>query len=441
MTRLTRRGLLHSGAGAAAGAMLAFGPSAHAADELRFPPEPGARLRLLRWKAFVAGDEAAWLANTARFTELTGVPVTVESIPWETVGAEVARTAGAGSGPDIIIGFFDEPHRHPEALADLTVLSSYLGEKYGGWYPVAEHYGSFGRAWIALPLGATGTSMVYRRSQVEAAGFAEFPKDTAGFLRLCQALARNGARPGLALGHAVGDANTWTHWLLWAFGGKLVDPEGHVVIDSRQTRDALGYAKELYATFVPGTTDWLDSSNNEAFLAGELSLTSNGISIYHSARAAADPAVRAIAEDLGQAPMPIGPVGTSTELFLFSQAMVFNHTPYPGAAQEYLRFMWEREQYEPWQAAAAGYVTQPLRAYEDNAVWRQDPNYSAYKDCTERMLWNGYAGKLGAASAAALAGWVVVDMVREAATGAASVDDAITRAERRAVQLYRFYPR
>jgi multiple sugar transport system substrate-binding protein len=103
--------------------------------------------------------------------------------------------------------------------------------------------------------------------------------------------------------------------------------------------------------------------------------------------------------------------------------------------------MWEREQYEPWQAAAAGYVTQPLRAYEDNAVWRQDPNYSAYKDCTERMLWNGYAGKLGAASAAALAGWVVVDMVREAATGAASVDDAITRAERRAVQLYRFYPR
>jgi multiple sugar transport system substrate-binding protein len=438
MTRLTRRRLL--GTGAAAGVALAARP-APAVDELRFPPEPGAGLRVLRWQAYVPGDEAAWLANTARFSEATGVPVTVESIPWETVGAEVARVAAAGRGPDIIVGFYDQPQRQPEAMVDLTVLAAYLGERYGGWYPVAEHYATFGRSWIALPLGATGTSMVYRRSHVEAAGFSEFPSDADGFLRLCQGLARNGTPPGFALGQAIGDANTWTHWLLWSFGGRLVDPEGHVVIDSRQARDALDYARALYETFAPGTTTWDDSSNNLAFLAGELSLTCNGISIYHSARAADDESVQAIAADLGQAPMPIGPVGTATELFLFSQAMVFNHTRYPDAAQEYLRFMWEREQYEAWQAAAAGYVTQPLRAFEDNVVWQQDAAYSAYRDCTARMLWNGYAGRLGAASAAALASWLVVDMVREAATGESSIDAAIARAERRAVELYRFYPR
>ena len=37
------------------------------------------------------------------------------------------------------------------------------------------------------------------------------------------------------------------------------------------------------------------------------------------------------------------------------------------------RFMMEKEQYEPWQKAAIGYVTQPLKAYESNPLWKSDP--------------------------------------------------------------------
>ncbi|HZF23413.1 MAG TPA: hypothetical protein VE030_08100, partial [Burkholderiales bacterium] len=39
----------------------------------------GASLRLLRWKRFVQGDEEQFMANTRRFTELTGVKVRVDS--------------------------------------------------------------------------------------------------------------------------------------------------------------------------------------------------------------------------------------------------------------------------------------------------------------------------------------------------------------------------
>ena len=35
---------------------------------------------------------------------------------------------------------------------------------------------------------------------------------------------------GFALGNATGDGNTWTNWLVWAFGGKLVDPQARVVL-------------------------------------------------------------------------------------------------------------------------------------------------------------------------------------------------------------------
>ena len=58
---------------------------------------------------------------------------------------------------------------------------------------------------------------------VKAAGFASFPKDTDGFLKLCKALKEKGTPPGFALGNATGDGNTWCQWLVWSFGGKLVD--------------------------------------------------------------------------------------------------------------------------------------------------------------------------------------------------------------------------
>ncbi|HET6521490.1 MAG TPA: extracellular solute-binding protein, partial [Geminicoccaceae bacterium] len=408
---LTRRRLL----GTAAAAAVAAGGSpvpwgSAAAQEVMFTPEPGASLRVLRWEPFVQGDGELWAANTEKFSRATGVSVTVESLPWPEVRPRALEAAITFGGPDIVLGWFDDPHQFPDRLVVLSDLADHLAERYGDWYDVCKRYGTFQGQWIALPLGAVGTCMVYRDSHVKAAGFEEFPRDTDGFLRLCQALARNGTPPGLVLGRAVGDGTVWTHWLLWAFGGKLVDLGGLTVIDSVQTEAALEYARELYQTFVPGTTSWLDPDNNRAFLAGEIGLTANGVSIYDAARKADDPRVQEIAGDIRHANLPVGPVGAPTELFLFTQAMVYGYTPYPNAAKEYLRFMWEREQYEPWQTAASGYITQPLIAYEGNEVWSGDPQILPFRDCTARMLWNGYAGPLGAASARALADNIVIDM-------------------------------
>src|SRR3546814_8570063 len=88
----------------------------------------------------------------------------------------------------------------------------------------------------------------------------------------------------MALGNAVGDGNGWTHTILWGFGGKMVDDDGQVVLDSPETVQALEYVKELYENFVPGTLSWLDPNNNKAFLAGELGVTNNGISVYYAAK-------------------------------------------------------------------------------------------------------------------------------------------------------------
>jgi multiple sugar transport system substrate-binding protein len=400
-------------------------------------PEPNASIRVLRWKQFVQGDIDAWTALTKKFVDQTGIQVRVDTESWEDIRPKAAVAATVGAGPDLIIGTNDDPHKFADKLLDVTDLADYLGAKYGGWYDVCRRYGMRGSQWIALPQGAPGACLNYRISHLRKAGFEEFPADLPSFLKLCQALKKNGTPAGFALGHATGDANAWTHWLVWSHGGKMVDEKNNVVIDSPETIAALEYAKQLYETFVPGTLSWQDPSNNKAFLAGELSLTNNGISIYTVAKNSKDEAQLAIAKDMDHAKQwPVGPVGKRTEQDLILQAYAFKHTKYPNAVKEYLRFMWEKEQYEPWQQASNGYITQPLRAYEENPIWTSDPKNTPYRDVLKGALDNGYSGALGAASAAVMGDFVMVDMVGEAVTGSRNAKDAAAHAAERAKRYY-----
>jgi multiple sugar transport system substrate-binding protein len=441
--RADRRGLLKSGAGAAAivGAG-GLGMAQPAAAQWTNVPERGARLRVLRWKRFVQGDEDMWAANTRKFSEKYDIEVRIDAEGWEDVRPKAAVAANVGSGPDIIISTFEDAHQYPDKLVDVSDVCNYLGKKYGGWYPVAEAYGRHadrGRKgnWVAVPMGAAGNCLVYRDSHVKAAGFDAIPKDLPGFLKLCQAMKAKGTPPGFALGNATGDANTWCHWLLWAHGGKVVDDKNNVVLNSPETVAALEYAKQLYATFVPGTLSWLDPNNNKAFLDGQCSMVFNGISVYYAAKTSTDPKLKEMVSDIQHANMPVGVTGKPTELNLFFPMMVFRYTKFPRAAKEYLRFMMEQEQYLPWQEASIGYVTQPLRAYESNPIWTVDPKHTPYRDAMKVMLPNGFDGEMGYSSAAVMADFVVVNMIAEAASGQRSAKEAAERAQQRALRYYK----
>jgi multiple sugar transport system substrate-binding protein len=312
-----------------------------------------------------------------------------------------------------------------------------LGKKYGGFFPSCNAYlKPDGKKWIGVPLGAAGAMMVYRQSHLKAAGFDTFPKDTDGFLRMLKALKEKGTPGGFALGNATGDG-LWCNWLMWAFGGKLVDANNKVVIDSPETIKALEYAKEMYATFPPGTLSWLDPNNNKAFLDGQVSVTNNGISIYYATKTSTDDKVRALNSDVHHAAYPVGPVGTPTESHLFFNQMVMKYTKFPNAAKEFLRFMMEKEQFDPWLTAAGGYIAPPLDFYTKSAVWTSDPKHTAYRDCVKNMRPAGYAGKMGYASAGAGADFIVVNMVAEAASGSKTPKEAAERAQKRAERYYK----
>ena len=40
----------------------------------------------------------------------------------------------------------------------------------------------------------------------------------------------------------------------------------------------------------------------------------------------------------------------------------YKHSKYPNAVKEYIRFMWDKENYDAWEVASNGYVSPPLPA-------------------------------------------------------------------------------
>jgi multiple sugar transport system substrate-binding protein len=442
MNDITRRDAL--GLGLSAAALAATGASAQTsaikAADVPAPTlaiEKGATLRMLRPVRFVQADEDVFRANAAKFTQKTGVEVKVDFVGWEDINQQTAVTSNSGAGPDIIIGFSDAPHIYVDKLVELTDVADYLGKRYGGWLFQAQKYGKRHKSetWIGLPFGASSGPLVYRKSMVQAAGYQKVPDDHAGLLDLCQKLQKAGKPAGYALGNAVGDGNGFANWLLWSHNASLLDEEGNVIINSKETIAALKYLKQLYPTFIAGTPSWNDVSNNRAYSAGDISLTSNGVSLYFSLKK--DPATAAIAEDTEHQLLPLGLAKTSPMTGLTLNAMVFKHSPYPNAAKAFLQFMMEREQYEPWLNANSGYWAQPLAAYADAAVWSGDPKVRIFRDSMDGRYWTGYKGPISTASGAVNADYVLVQMCASVATDAATPEAAAAEAERRAKRYFR----
>ena len=440
-SNFTRRSVLKTGAAlaGASAANLALWAQAWA-QASPFKPEKDAKITLLRWKRFVQSEEDSFMALVANFTKATGVEVKVINESLDDVQPKASVAANTNQGPDMFWGLYSLPHLFPTKCTDVSDVANYLGKKYGGWTPTAVTYGQSKGKWIAIPVAYNGNVINYRQSMIEKAGFKEIPKDTAGFLELMKALKEKSTPGGFALGRASGDGNAWVHWALWSQGCNLVDKNDKVVLNSPETVKALEYCKALSDTFVAGTASWNDSFNNKAFLESQISLTNNGVSIYAAAKAGAakgDAKAKEVMDDMNHSLWPIGPVGKPTEFHIAYPMMIMKYSKVPNACKAFVAFMLEAENYNKWLIDSVAYLTHPLNAYDANDVWKTDPKLSMLRDVGKRTLTAGGLGSVGEKAAAALADFVMLDMVAAVCTGRASIKDAIAIAERQAMRIYR----
>ncbi|WP_407160050.1 ABC transporter substrate-binding protein [Bradyrhizobium sp. STM 3557] len=433
-----RRSLLKGGATllAAAAAMSSedlLGYAKAWAQTSPWKPEAGAKVNLLRWKRFVEAEDVAFMKIVDAFQKANNVTINVSNESYDDIQPKASVAANTGQGLDMVWGLYSLPFLFPNKCTDMTDVADHLGKVAGGWTDSGKAYGMLNGKWIGIPVAATGGLVNYRISAMEKAGHKEFPKDLTGFADLFKAMNKNGTPGGMALGHASGDANGWLHWALWAHGGNLIDKNSKVVINSPETAKALEYVKGLYDNFTPGTASWNDSSNNKAFLAGQLYLTVNGISIYVTAKKE-NPQ---IAEDMNHAHLPAGIDGKTRELHLGFPILVYNFTKFPQTCKAFTAFMLEPAQFNPWIEAAQGYLSHFLKAYDANPVWTADPKTTPYQSVAATASTPAGVAQMSEAAAAAIADFVVVDMFANYCTGREDVKSAMATAERSAKRIFR----
>jgi multiple sugar transport system substrate-binding protein len=127
--------------------------------------------------------------------------------------------------------------------------------------------------------------------------------------KMAPKLKQSGHPVGLGMSNEI-DSNMFLISLLYCFGGFIQNEDGRIVFGQGSNRrgaiQALQLMRDIYKN---GMSDevfaWTAASNNQAFLAGRLSMALNAISIERSAEASGN---QGLSDDSWLASIPAGPV-------------------------------------------------------------------------------------------------------------------------------------
>ena len=301
--RFSRRQFVRAaGTALAAGALpgLACGPGKRATGSQK-------TLRIVQWSHFVPGYDR-WFDRVyaKQWGERNGTEVIVDHMAATEVNARAAAEAAAGQGHDLFL-FMSPPAAYEGHVIDHREIVEEVERLHGKMVPLAERstlnpktgkYFAFSDSYVPDPGN-------YRIDLWSEVGLPDGP-DTWEDLRVGgrKIKERFGNPVGIGLSQEM-DSNMAMRAVLWSFGGAEQDEQGRVVLNSKETVEALKFVRALYReTETAEVFTWDPASNNRAMLAGRVSFVQNAISVTRTAEKD-DPAM---AKKIGLVPALRGPV-------------------------------------------------------------------------------------------------------------------------------------
>jgi multiple sugar transport system substrate-binding protein len=334
---LTRRDLVRRGA-AGAFAVSMFGGIAERASS--FPGVLKHRhrqlkgsLSIMQWAHFVPNYDQ-WLDNTyvKQWGEKNDVEVKIDHINNALLPATAASEVAAQKGHDLFQFLFP-----PSALEKQTIpmndVVQEITKRLGKMTDVAykSTYNPKTKRYFGVADNYVPDPIQYRRSYWFNVGIA--PNTWDNVRRAAAKLKAAGHPVGLGMSNEI-DSNMFLMSLLYCYGASLQTADGRPNINTKGTIEALKVMKEIYRN---GESDevfaWTAASNNQAFLAGRLSLAVNAISI---ARSAEDSGNTALSDDTWIRPIPRGPVRALGNEHVMGVYFVWRFAQNKEAAKKYI---------------------------------------------------------------------------------------------------------
>lgn len=399
----------------------------------------GGSLNILQGTYFVPAAQDFFTKQAKDWGSQNGVDVTSDFINWPDLQPRITSAVQAGSGPDIVELWPGIPYLFSDKLVDMTDLAEAWGKASGGYYDWVTKTATVNNEWKSVPHGTSSIAVIYRTDLFKEAGFDTFPETWEDFFKAGKALKAGGHPIGQALGQSLGDPPAFCYPYMWSYGAMEVEEDGKTVAFNKpQFVDGMtSFIQAWKDGFDETGLGWDDSGNNSAYLAGQISATLNGSSIYLSAN---DPTSKDANPELAQntncVALPKGPAGQFCNLGSRSMGLL-NYSKNQDAAKAFLTWFFSMENYTAWSEAYKGYIIPPGPTLSSNPIFTEDPKLRAFIEVAKYGRNQGYAGPSNLKSAQAAANYVIVNTFASAVQSG----DAKSAIEQGARQLERYYGR
>ncbi len=368
------------------------------------------QIHYLQWSSFIPDADIDIDRQAAEFTKASGVKVIVEKINQNDMTPRITAAIESGKGADVVQMNANQPHLFAKGLSDHNALYDELAGS--GTYSWAKGAAVVDGVARAVPLFNIGNAVAYRKDVFDRLGL-KAPNTWDDYLKIGKVLKNDNLPVGQTLGHTFGDAPSFAYPLLWSFGGMEVDPSGKVIIDSKETIAALEFMKEFWEVACdPGGLAWDDGSNNRAFLGQTISASLNGASIYFVAQRKFPD----LAKKINHYNNPQGPGGRFHTVGPRSPS-IMNHSKQKDAAADFIRFMFQDENFNKFITVNGGYIQGLTPKWESHPIWNSDPALKIFGTNAKYGRSAGFSGSWNRASGEAWEKYIVVDMFARAARG------------------------
>jgi multiple sugar transport system substrate-binding protein len=436
LDELSRRDLIKR---AGAGVILVYGGLGERSVAFGAPKyrhkELAGTLRILQWSHFVPAFDT-WFDNT--YTKAWGrandTEVIVDHINQADLPGRVAAEAAAGRGHDMVATLAPLPQyedrviNHKEIVQEVTRKRGKMADVcYRSCFnPRTKKYFGFPDNYAPDPVN-------WRRDYWSEAGFPRGPQSWEAVRRAAPRLRAQNHPIGIGMSNEI-DSNMALMALMMCFGSFIQNREHRVTLNTRKTVQALSFARDLFRNGMSNEIfAWTASSNNQAFVAGRLSLALNAISITRTAESTN----REVADRTMLAPIPVGPNGRLGLEHVMHTYMIWDFAQNKRMAAKFLTDMeikyigaFENSRFYNFPSFPRSVGNVPVRLARDPNTPRG--KYRVLDTISKRYTKNvGYPGFTNAAIGEVFDTFLIPQMFAEVAQGRRSPEDAARDYHRR----------
>jgi multiple sugar transport system substrate-binding protein len=412
------------------------------AGSLIFPRLGAAKpktLKIMQWIHYIPGYDQWFNESYAKeWGAKNDTEVIVDNISLAALNARADAEALAQRGHDIFLFLWPRPdlEQHVIDLKDVydeciknvgDPIDLAIGSSYN---PKTKKYYGLSSSFVPGPIE-------YRKDLWDSVGVYPTTWDDVrtGAAKIKK---KHDISLGLGLASEI-DSNMCLRSIMYSFGSSVQDEESNVVLNSKQTLEAIKFVKAMYEeSMTPDVFTWDASSNNRVMHTGKASLTMNAISITRTAEKN-DPEM---SKKIWLAKAPKGPVRRMGLQHVMNVNSIWKFAENIEGAKKFLvdyvsnfdkAFLASEFYNFPCFPRTVPDLREQL-AHDKRA----DPpdKYKVLDDVQDWATNIGYPGFVNAGISEVFGTWIIPDMFRQAVSSKLSPEEALNAATKKVQAVF-----